>query len=144
MSMCSTMGLFSRRRWATGLAQQSNCMGYAYVLHMCCIFYDLSKTQQLTTLADTAFLSFYLRATWQDPSATSMPTIFVVNRTKLHFFSLWICCLRLTFFVAQFFLIILLIMRIVTQDISICVIYSLMSDLWLKKLPIPFELFREK
>ena len=53
-----TMKPFSRRRWATGLAQQSNM--YGKLPCMCSILnFGFAQTQQLTTWADTAFISFY-------------------------------------------------------------------------------------
>ena len=33
-------------------------------MHVLCNFFGLLKTQQLTTLADTAFISFYLKSQW--------------------------------------------------------------------------------
>ena len=57
------MDLFSRRRWATGLAQQSN--NYGNMPCTCClIFWGLKQTQQLFVWAVPAFISFYWRAPW--------------------------------------------------------------------------------
>ena len=53
--------LFSRRRWTTGLAQQSNMS--EIMPCMCCIIFGwLAQTQQLSAWADTALISYYLWA----------------------------------------------------------------------------------
>ena len=59
--MYLTMELFSRRRWATGSAQQSN-MNVIFRCICCITFFGLSQTLQLTNWAKTAFISFYYRA----------------------------------------------------------------------------------
>ena len=52
------MELFSRRRWTTGLVQQSNM--YVLLTCICCIFLGgLTLTQQHSAWADPAFISFY-------------------------------------------------------------------------------------
>ena len=57
-AMVLPIELFSRRRWTTISAQQSNEWNVTrHVLHY---FLGYSETQQLTTWADPAFISFYM------------------------------------------------------------------------------------
>ena len=55
---CFIMELFSRRRWTTGSWRQSNMqwiMPYLYYI----VFRGLTLTQQLSTWANTAFISWF-------------------------------------------------------------------------------------
>ena len=54
----SSMELFSRRRWANRSAQKVK-QAWNITVHVLHIILGVSKTQQITPWAETAFISFY-------------------------------------------------------------------------------------